>query len=82
MDKVAHFFGVAFVALVVALIFVNVNTGYDGWTYGAAGCIGGIVVALAKETVDFCNNRSFDMGDVAAGVLGAIVATIAAGVLV
>ncbi len=81
IDKAAHFFGVAFIALVVTLVATHTNPGFDGWTYGAVGVLGGIVVAVAKEVVDFCNGRPFGIGDIAAGVLGSIMSFLAAGVL-
>lgn len=77
MDKVAHVFGVAFVALIVSLVFTKANPGEPSATYAACGFIGGVVVAIAKEAVDFFTGNSFetfDLDDIAAGVIGAFAA--------
>ena len=81
MDKVAHFFGVALIAAFVSLLFHGVDAGDTSWTYACEGLMAGVVVAVAKEVFDFCNNRSFDVKDILAGVFGAAVAFLIVGVL-
>ncbi len=74
MDKVAHFFGVAFVALVISLVFTKTNPGEPSATYAACGFIGGVIIALAKEALDFFTGNdfeNFDLSDLAASVIGA-----------
>lgn len=74
MDKVAHFFGIAFVALIVSLVFTKANPGEPSATYAACGFIGGVIVAIAKEAVDFFSGNSFEnfsLADIAAGAVGA-----------
>lgn len=81
MDKVAHFFGIAFVALVVALIFAKTDPGYPSATYAACGFIGGMIVALGKEAVDFFTGTSFEnfsLSDIAAGAVGAFLSFLVA----
>ena len=85
MDKVAHFFGIAFVALVVALIFAKTDPGYPSATYAACGFIGGMIVAIAKEGVDFFSGTSFEnfsLSDIAAGAVGAFLSFLVALVLI
>lgn len=85
MDKVAHFFGIAFVALIVALIFTKANPGEPSATYAACGFIGGMIVAFAKEGVDFFSGNSFEnfsWSDIGAGFVGALVAFVVALALV
>lgn len=81
MDKVAHFFGVAFIAAFVSLMFHGVDVGDTSWVYAFEGLVAGVVVAVAKEVFDFCNNRSFDVKDIVAGVFGAAVSFFLVGVL-
>lgn len=81
MDKVAHFFGIAFVALIVSLVFTKANPGEPSATYAACGFIGGVIVAIAKEGLDFFSGNSFEnfsLSDIAAGVVGAFVAFLVA----
>lgn len=81
MDKVAHFFGVAFVALIVSLVFAKVNPGYHPAAYAACGFVGGVIVAIAKETLDFFSGNdfeNFDLMDIAYSVLGAFVSFLVA----
>ena len=73
MDKVAHFFGIAFVALIVSLVFTKVNPGEPSATYAACGFIGGFIAAVAKEYADYRTGTSFDLADLASGVVGAFV---------
>lgn len=82
MDKVAHFFGIAFITIVVALAFTKTNPGYVSWTYAFAGFITGFAVAVLKEVFDFCNNRKFDVVDILAGALGGVLAFLCGGFLV
>lgn len=81
MDKVAHLFGIAFVALVISLVFTKTNPGEPSATYAACGFIGGMIVAVAKEAVDFFTGTSFEnfsLSDIAAGAVGAFVAFLVA----
>ncbi len=81
MDKVAHFFGIAFVALVVALVFTKTDPGYPSATYAACGFIGGMIVAIGKEAVDFFTGTSFEnfsLSDIAAGAVGAFLSFLVA----
>lgn len=74
MDKVAHFFGIAFIALCVALLYAHVIApGHTTLTYSAWAFIFGVAVAVGKECVDVMNDREFDLSDIAAGVVGAFV---------
>lgn len=81
MDKVAHFFGIAFVALAVAIIFAKTDPGYPSATYAACGFIGGMIVAIGKEAVDFFTGTSFEnfsLSDIAAGAVGAFLSFLVA----
>ena len=81
IDKVAHFFGVAFVAIIVSLVFAKVNPGYHPATYAACGFVGGGIVAIAKEALDFFSGNdfeNFDLMDIAYSVLGAFVSFLVA----
>lgn len=81
MDKVAHFFGIALVALIVSLVFTKANPGEPAATYAACGFIGGVIVAIAKEAVDFFSGNQFEtfsLSDIAAGATGAFVASLVA----
>lgn len=82
MDKVAHFFGVAFVALVVALVYEKVAPCHSALTYAAWAFVFGVCLGFGKETVDAMNGRRYDLGDVAASAVGAFVAFVAALALV
>lgn len=73
MDKMVHFFAVAYIALVIALVIAQCNPGYPSATYAAWGFIGGFVSAVAKEYADYRTGTSFDIADLAAGVIGAFV---------
>ena len=76
MDKVAHFFGVAFVTLIVSLVFNKANPGFHPVTYAACGFIGGALVAIGKEAADFFSGddfENFNYMDVAYSILGAFV---------
>lgn len=81
MDKVAHFFGVAFVAVLVSLIFAKVDTGDTSFVYAFEGLVTGVIVAVLKEVFDFFNNRSFDIKDILAGFVGAVVSFLFVGLL-
>ncbi len=81
MDKVAHFLGIALVAVVVSLLFAKVDAGDSPWVYAAEGAFAGVLVAIGKEVFDFCNGRVFDVKDILAGVVGAAVSFIGVGVL-
>lgn len=81
MDKVAHFFGIAFIAIVVALLFMKINQGYSTWVNAFIGFFVGAVVAVFKEVFDFFNNRMPDKWDILAGVLGGVIAFLCAGIL-
>lgn len=81
MDKVAHFFGIAMVAMLVSLLFTKVNVGESSWVYAAVGLLAGFFVAVLKEVVDFFNNRPFDVKDILAGVVGGVVSFLAVGIL-
>lgn len=81
MDKVAHFFGIAMVAMLVSLLFTKVNAGESSWVYAAVGLLAGFFVAVLKEVVDFFNNRPFDVKDILAGVVGGVMSFLAVGIL-
>lgn len=81
MDKVAHFFGVAFLSLVVAIAYAKVAAGYSPLTYAAWGFICGVMVSIVKEMVDAANDRKFDFGDIAASSVGAFMSFLVALVL-
>lgn len=81
MDKVAHFFGIALVAVVLALFFSRTNPDLGSWTYGAMGAIGGCTLAVLKEAFDFLNGRKFDCNDLLAGVIGSAVVLVLVGIL-
>lgn len=81
IDKVAHSLGIAFVAVIVSLHFAKLDAGDTSWVYAAEGAFAGVLVAIGKEVFDFCNNRSFDVKDILAGVFGAAVAFLIVGVL-
>lgn len=81
MDKVAHFFGVAFVAVLVSLVFAKVDTGDTSWVYAFEGLVAGVIVAVLKEIFDFFNNRTFDTKDILAGFVGAFVSFLFVGLL-
>lgn len=49
MDKVAHFFGIALVALIVSLVFTKANPGEPAATYAACGFIGGVIVLSPRR---------------------------------
>lgn len=80
MDKVAHFFGVAFLAAFVSLLFFKFDPGDSSVIYGFEGFLAGIIIAIGKEVFDVFNNRTFDFGDVWAGVTGAAVSFLIMGV--
>lgn len=81
MDKVAHFFGVAVVAVMISLIFSKLDMGYSSWVYAAEGALAGVLVAIGKEVFDFFNGRKFDVKNILAGVIGCVVAFLGVGVL-
>ncbi len=73
MDKMVHFFAVAYTSIVLSLVIAKCNPGYPSATYAAWGFIGGFAVAIAKEYADYRTGTSFDLADLAAGVVGAFV---------
>jgi hypothetical protein len=77
MDKVAHFFGIGVISLIVSLIFAKFDTGYPAIIYAVEGLIAGGLVAVAKEAWDFCNGGEFDTKDIIAGLIGSAIAFIA-----
>lgn len=81
MDKVAHFFGIAFIAIVVAMIFTKTNPDETSWVHAFIGFFAGAVIAVFKEVFDFCNGRMPDKIDILAGVIGGAVAFLCAGIL-
>lgn len=81
MDKVAHFFGIAFIAIVVAMVFAETTPDNVSWAYAFMGFIAGAVVALFKEVFDYLCGRSFDGMDIIAGIAGGAVAFLCAGFL-
>lgn len=80
MDKVAHFLGIALVALVASLVSSRVETVGISWTYALVGFMVGAAVAVMKEVFDFFNGRTFDVKDILAGIAGALVSFLVAGV--
>ncbi len=81
MDKVAHFFGVGFIAFIVALIFTKTNPNETSWVHAFIGFFAGGVVAVVKEAIDFCYGRIPDKIDILAGLLGATIAFLCVGLL-
>lgn len=81
MDKVAHFFGVAVVAVMISLIFNKLDMGFSSWVYAGEGLFAGVLVAIGKEVFDFFNGRKFDVKDILAGVIGCVVAFLGVGLL-
>ena len=82
MDKVAHFFGIAFIVIVVALVFTKTTPDNISWAYAFMGFIAGSVIALFKEVFDYLCGRSFDNKDIVAGLVGGLIAFLCAGFLV
>lgn len=81
MDKVAHFFGIAYISLFISLLFAHINAGYTPLVYATEGAIAGVIVAITKEVFDFMNNRKADMGDFIAGAVGSVMSFFIAGIL-
>jgi VanZ family protein len=80
IDKVAHFLGIALIAVAMALVFAKTTPDLVSWCYGAMGAVAGAVVAVLKEVFDFFNNRKFDTKDILAGIAGCVVALVVVGI--
>lgn len=81
MDKVAHLFGIAYIATITSMLFAKVDAGYTSWVYAAEGTLAGIVVIVGKEVFDFFNDRPFDVKDILAGAAGCLAAFFSVGLL-
>ena len=74
MDKVAHFFGVAFLAVFISLFMYRADGSNTSWVYAFEGLFAGIIIAVAKELFDMFDGGEFDIKDIWAGLAGAVVA--------
>ena len=74
MDKVAHFFGVAFLAVFISLFMYRADGSNTSWVYAFDGLFAGIIIAVAKELFDMFDGGEFDIKDIWAGLIGAVVA--------
>ena len=72
MDKVAHFFGGATIALVITLILCFIGTTKSAASYSVIGVNAALIIGVAKELLD----SEFNIKDVFATVLGGILAVI------
>jgi H+/Cl- antiporter ClcA len=80
MDKVAHFFGVAFVCFVISIVFYKVEEEDSSWIYAFEGLIAGVITAVAKEVFDFFDGGKFDLQDILAGLVGAVLTFLLVGI--
>lgn len=80
LDKIAHMFVIAFVTVILALIFCKTTPGCSSWAYAACGLFGGIVVAVLKEVCDFFYGKFFDLKDIVWGIVGGVIAFICIGI--
>lgn len=70
-DKYLHMFAGLIVAFVLGRLFANV----EAWAYPAI--VGVLLLMVAKECVDYyIRKEQFDLKDVAAGLVGAVVGVI------
>lgn len=81
MDKVAHLFGIAYIATITSMLFAKIDVGYISWVYAAEGALAGIVLIVGKEVFDFFNDRPFDTNDILAGATGCVAAFLSVGLL-
>lgn len=72
MDKVAHFFGGATLALAITLILCFIGTTKSAVSYSVIGVNAALIIGIAKELLD----SEFDIKDVFATTLGGILAVI------
>ena len=72
MDKVAHFFGGATLALAITLILCFIGTTKSAASYSVIGVNAALIIGVAKELLD----SEFNIKDVFATVLGGILAVI------
>lgn len=72
MDKVAHFFGGATLALTITLILCFIGTTKSAASYSVIGVNAALIIGVAKELLD----SEFNIKDVFATVLGGILAVI------
>ena len=72
MDKVAHFFGGATIALAITLILCFIGTTESAASYSVIGVNAALIIGVAKELLD----SEFNIKDVFATVLGGILAVI------
>lgn len=80
LDKIAHMFVIAFVTVILAMVFCKTTPGCSSWAYSACGLVGGIVVAVLKEVCDFFYGKWFDLKDILWGAIGGIIAFLAVGI--
>ena len=73
-------FVIAFVTVILAMIFYKITPGYSSWAYSASGLFGGIVVAILKEVCDFFYGKWFDLKDILWGAIGGIIAFLSIGI--
>lgn len=72
MDKVAHFFGGATLALAITLILCFIGTTESVVSYSVIGVNVALIIGVAKELLD----SEFNIKDVFATTLGGILAVI------
>lgn len=72
MDKVAHFFGGATIALAITLILCFIGTTESAVSYSVIGVNVALIIGVAKELLD----SEFNIKDVFATTLGGILAVI------
>lgn len=80
LDKIAHMFVIAFVTVILALIFCKTTPGCSAWAYAVCGLFGGIVVAVLKEVCDFFYGKWFDLKDILWGAAGGFIAFLMVGI--
>lgn len=81
LDKIAHMFGIAFVCVIMALIFWKTTPELISWAYAFIGFFCGFVVAIFKEVFDFTSDKPFDMKDIGWGMIGNFIAFIIMGLV-
>lgn len=72
MDKVAHFFGGATIALAITLILCFIGTTESAVSYSVIGVNAALIIGVAKELLD----SEFNIKDMFATTLGGILAVI------
>ena len=70
LDKIAHMFGIAYIATIMALVFWKITPDFSSWVYAVCGFAFVVFVIVLKELLDFFCNKPFDTHDVAWGMVG------------